>query len=461
MGAAVAIPQRRISLTERPLRSNDVATLEEPAKREATESSADEPTAQGARLLQLMTESVREQTGATGAAIALDNNGQTVCVASAGTAPPVGVTIDRDTGISGACLSTGRTILCEDAETDARVNRAGASYIRSIIAAPVLAGDRAGGLVEVLSTSAHAFEASHVGLVEDLARFLERHREVAGNRTVSIEPAAAVEAPAFAEPVAQPVSLGEESRASVAVGETDLAARARSAMLMVAANSRTIGLTAAALVLFIAVLWLALRPRSVKSETPQPEVAAAVVPSQPPATVAEQATESPAVAVPARRHASTPQTSKLEENNTAERDPAPVVLQPTRAGSRKAASEAQVDPPPALAIASAPLASLPLGNPAAVSLSLGQRSGGEPVYKVQPKYPQIALSQNLGGDVQLVATVDTKGRVKNVSVRSGDSLLAAAAVSAVRQWRYKPLMIDGRAVEHETPVTVNFKPRRD
>jgi len=278
---------------------------------------------------------------------------------------------------------------------------------------------------------------------------------------VSIEPAAAVEAPAFAEPVAQPVSLGVESRASVAVGETDLAARTRSAMSMVAANSRTIGLTAAALVLFVAVLWLALRPRSVKSETPQPEVAAAVVPSQPPATVAEQTTETPAVAAPARRHASTPQTLKPEENNTAERDPAPVVLQPTRAGSSKAASEAQVDPPPALAIASAPLASLPLGNPAAVSLSLGQRSGGEPVYKVQPKYPQIALSQNLGGDVQLVATVDTKGRVKNVSVRSGDSLLAAAAVSAVRQWRYKPLMIDGRAVEHETPVTVNFKPRRD
>src|SRR3954453_7973557 len=256
MGAAVAIPQRRISLTERPLRSNDVAKFEETATREAAESSADEPTAQGARLLQLMTESVREQTGATGAAIALDSNGQTVCVASAGTAPPVGVTIDRDTGISGACLSTGRTILCEDAETNARVNRAGASYIRSIIAAPVLAGNWAGGLVEVLSTSAHAFEASHVGLVEDLARFLERHREVAGNRAASVEPAGAAELLAIAEPVAQPVSLGEESRASVAVGETDLATRARSAMSIVAANSRTIGLTAAALVLFVAVLWL-------------------------------------------------------------------------------------------------------------------------------------------------------------------------------------------------------------
>ena len=52
--------------------------------------------------------------------------------------------------------------------------------------------------------------------------------------------------------------------------------------------------------------------------------------------------------------------------------------------------------------------------------------------------------------------VGTSGLVRETSVVTGDPLLAQAAIEAVRQWRFNPHQLKGKAVEFETRITVNF-----
>lgn len=78
------------------------------------------------------------------------------------------------------------------------------------------------------------------------------------------------------------------------------------------------------------------------------------------------------------------------------------------------------------------------------------------VYRVDPRYPQIAVSAGISGTVELRAIIGRDGRVRSVEVLGGSALLAPAAVAAVREWRYRPTLLNGEAVEVETHVTVHF-----
>jgi protein TonB len=77
--------------------------------------------------------------------------------------------------------------------------------------------------------------------------------------------------------------------------------------------------------------------------------------------------------------------------------------------------------------------------------------------KVQPSYPEAALRLHLGGAVLLLATVGKEGNILAVKTVSGEPLLAQAATNAVRQWKYKPYVLNGQSVEFQTQVTINFK----
>jgi protein TonB len=61
------------------------------------------------------------------------------------------------------------------------------------------------------------------------------------------------------------------------------------------------------------------------------------------------------------------------------------------------------------------------------------------------------------GAVELVATISKSGDISHVAVVSGDSQLIRAASDAVKQWKYKPYMLNGQPVEIQTHVTINFK----
>lgn len=78
------------------------------------------------------------------------------------------------------------------------------------------------------------------------------------------------------------------------------------------------------------------------------------------------------------------------------------------------------------------------------------------VKKVPPVYPPAARKAHIQGEVILRATVGKKGNVENLQVVSGPSELSPAAIDAVKQWRYRPYVKNGQAVEVQTDISVNF-----
>ena len=81
---------------------------------------------------------------------------------------------------------------------------------------------------------------------------------------------------------------------------------------------------------------------------------------------------------------------------------------------------------------------------------------GQLVQRVIPQYPQIARIARVSGTVELLVLIGQDGRVKSIEVLSGSPMLAASAKAGVQQWRYRPAILDGHAVEVETRVTVHF-----
>ena len=121
--------------------------------------------------LQLIAERSRAFTHANGSAIALAENYEMVCRASAGDAPPIGAKLEIGSGFSGYCARTGFLQRCDDSETDPRVDRESCRLlgIRSMIAVPIRLGESVIGLLEVFSSTAHAFNDRHGTMLQRLA----------------------------------------------------------------------------------------------------------------------------------------------------------------------------------------------------------------------------------------------------------------------------------------------------
>ncbi len=81
---------------------------------------------------------------------------------------------------------------------------------------------------------------------------------------------------------------------------------------------------------------------------------------------------------------------------------------------------------------------------------------GNLIHRVEPQYPAIARQIRLEGAVVLKAIISRQGNIEQVGVASGPSLLARSATEAVRQWKYRPYLLNGEPVEVETQITVNF-----
>ena len=75
---------------------------------------------------------------------------------------------------------------------------------------------------------------------------------------------------------------------------------------------------------------------------------------------------------------------------------------------------------------------------------------------VEPNYPLLARQMKVQGSVVLQALIRADGNIQDLHVLSGPAILSAAAQEAVRQWRFKPYYQDGRPVETEAHITVNF-----
>jgi periplasmic protein TonB len=108
-------------------------------------------------------------------------------------------------------------------------------------------------------------------------------------------------------------------------------------------------------------------------------------------------------------------------------------------------------PPPPPAEKPAPKAA----TPQQVKVS-GEIEAGMLVHQVQPDYPSIARTGRVEGTVRLQAVIGRDGRVRSLTLISGQPLFVQSAIDAVKQWVYKPTFLNGEAVEVLTEINVNF-----
>jgi periplasmic protein TonB len=136
-------------------------------------------------------------------------------------------------------------------------------------------------------------------------------------------------------------------------------------------------------------------------------------------------------------------------------------------------------PPPAMGVAGGVVGGVPGGQPGGVIgsiISAANHSSTAPKAeeipkrlvvsqgvsqgmlqnKIEPVYPIIARKARVQGTVTLRAIISTQGTIESLQVVDGHPMLVAAALDAVKQWRYKPYTLSGQPVEVETTVFVNF-----
>jgi protein TonB len=99
-----------------------------------------------------------------------------------------------------------------------------------------------------------------------------------------------------------------------------------------------------------------------------------------------------------------------------------------------------------------PVAPPPLAPPVRIS----HMNEGDLIHKVLPVYPPIARTAGIQGQVVLLAGISKEGAIENLRVLAGHPILVPAAIAAVRQWRYRPYVLNNEPVEVETQITVNF-----
>jgi len=136
--------------------------------------------------LQFITERLLALTKANGAAIAVGVPGDMICRGSAGLAPDVGVSVVSTSGLTWECISTGKLILCEDTESDPRVDRDACRQLnlRSSLIAPLLLDGEVKGVLEIFAPVEKAFGEEQSSLLQRLADLTSQL--VFGRKSISV-----------------------------------------------------------------------------------------------------------------------------------------------------------------------------------------------------------------------------------------------------------------------------------
>jgi TonB family protein len=99
----------------------------------------------------------------------------------------------------------------------------------------------------------------------------------------------------------------------------------------------------------------------------------------------------------------------------------------------------------------------PEPGPAAAHPS-ARLQAGDLVFYAEPRYPRTVDRDGMTETVKVRATIGPQGQVVNVKPLSGPASLRPAAVSAVREWRYSPTLLNGKPVQAQQDVTIEFRP---
>lgn len=207
---------------------------------------------------------------------------------------------------------------------------------------------------------------------------------------------------------------------------------------------------------------IAASPAAASPDQSQAPLANATVPPDPNSTapkVSTPSSDSPISTVPTSVSLTPPAlggTPALTSVATVSQSPASTKTGAEKAATDKtsSAAQAQADRKDNLVAASSD-AELP-GEKSAIILS-SKGADKRLIHSIQPTYPAGVRPAEVQGTLVLKAVVDENGKVTGAKIIEGNAALANAAVSAVRQWRYRPYMRDGKALPFQTIVLVDFQ----
>ncbi len=397
-------------------------------------------------VLNEVVEQARLLTGATGAAIALMRDGEMVCRATSGKdAPELGVRLETTSGLSGACLQTGQIQQCSDTETDGRVNAAACRQLglRSIVVLPLgesPPGKNPFGVFEVFSSQPNVFGDRDIATLEWLARQVVENKR--GAEAVPSAPSgldSRLGGSNAGDIRSQPESEFEDADLLAQDLPTqDLPANGSARRGEIWTSILGILVVAVAVLLGLALGWHGAaggggRTRQQAVSAAAAERSATVRPNEGRPNDARSALDRSASATAGNSAASEASGGLVVSQNgkVIYRLPEPKAVGPSQ-GSGK------------------------LGKAAASRVGDSSLIENRLIHKVQPQYPADARARGVQGAVVLDLQIGGDGAVKNIAVVEGDPELADAAVEAVRQWRYRPYTVDGKAVEMQTRVTIKF-----
>jgi periplasmic protein TonB len=98
----------------------------------------------------------------------------------------------------------------------------------------------------------------------------------------------------------------------------------------------------------------------------------------------------------------------------------------------------------------------PAKQPPEHKISSGVAQGLK-THNVDPIYPVVARNAGIYGDVILHATIDTNGKIGSIRPVQGEPILVKASIDAVKQWRYRPFIFNGKPVQVETTIKIQFR----
>ena len=117
----------------------------------------------------------------------------------------------------------------------------------------------------------------------------------------------------------------------------------------------------------------------------------------------------------------------------------------------------RLPPPPQPKPQPKPEAKKPVEQPVSGPIKVSQGTQeARIIRRIIPLYPALARQARVQGTVKLLGVISTEGRIERLQVLSGHPLLVSTAVEAVRQWTYRPTLLNGQPVEVMAPIDVNF-----
>jgi len=413
-------------------------------------------------------------SGATGAAIALVRGDEMVCRATAGTnAPDLGVHLDTNSSLSGACIQTADVQICRDTEMDDRVDAQACRHlgVRSILVLPLLERGVLMGIFEILSPQPDAFGERDVQTLQALARRIIQNTKQAAEETILIS-----------QPNApgRPISVRQEF---AEIKKPDIKPVLQESKVRPVRNvprrhrdysTQILGAVVVGLALLLGWMvgrpsWENVSPRGprVKGQekaSPAAQQRQATQPHKPVEKSVEKSTEQAANGSIGKR--------SVPANSTAGGPPAPgalVIYQNGKEIFRMQPVAAEPDQGGfGLQGAASRQHAQTLGQ--VTSPALDTASTAEPKFlrmeadvaasrltqRIEPQYPAQAQEPQIQGPIVLQALISKEGDIRELKLISGDSQLAATAMEAVKQWHYRPYLVNGQPVEVQTEITINF-----